>query len=58
MIPYKKMYFHLFNRITDALEALEALERGEAERARAVLIAAQQEGEELYLSADDPNSKF
>ena len=55
MIPYKKMYFHLFNRITDALEALE---RGEAERARAVLIAAQQEGEELYLSADDPNSKF
>ena len=50
MIPYKKMYFHLFNRISDALEALDA---GDAARARALLILAQQEGEELYVSAGE-----
>ena len=50
MIPYKKMYFHLFNGISDALEALDA---GDAARARALLILAQQEGEELYVSAGE-----
>ena len=44
---FKEMYLHLFNRVTDALEALEA---GDAVRARALLIAAQQECEELYLA--------
>ena len=42
---FKKMYLHLFNRVTDALRALEA---GDPAQARARLIAAQQDSEELY----------
>ena len=37
--------FELFNAITDALEALEA--------ARDILIAAQQNAEEVYVSSED-----
>ena len=44
---FKRMYLHLFNRVTDALAALEA---GDPARARELLIAAQQECEELYLA--------
>ncbi len=47
---FKKMYLHLFNRVTDALRALEA---GDPAQARAFLIAAQQDCEELYLDADE-----
>ena len=47
---FKKMYLHLFNRVTDALRALE---RGDPVRARALLIAAQQECEEMYLSGGE-----
>ena len=47
---FKTMYLHLFNRVTDALRALEA---GDPTQARALLIAAQQECEALYLSADE-----
>ena len=47
---FKKMYLHLFNRVTDALEALEV---GDPAQARAFLIAAQQDCEELYLNADE-----
>ena len=43
---YEKMYFVLFNRVTDAIEALE---RGDAERAKMILIRAQQDVEELYV---------
>ena len=43
---FKKMYLHLFNRVTDALRALEA---GDTAQARALLIAAQQDCEELYI---------
>ena len=50
MVPYKKMYFHLFNRITDALEHLE---KNHIADAREILIRAQQEGEEMYVSAGD-----
>lgn len=42
----KRMYLLLFNRITDALEALD---RGDAEQARAILIRAQQDAENLYI---------
>ena len=41
--------FKLFNAITDALEALET--------ARAILIAAQQNAEEIYISADQEASE-
>ena len=47
---FKEMYLHLFNRVTDALRALEV---GDPAQARAFLIAAQQDCEELYLNADE-----
>ena len=46
MRPFKKMYFHLFNAITDALKALE--ER-DYENTKKILIAAQQWGENAYI---------
>lgn len=39
MPPYKEMYFHLFNAITDALEVTA---KGDYQTARGILIAAQQ----------------
>ena len=46
---YKTMYLQLFNRVTDALERLE---RGDAEDARALLVSAQQEAEAIYIEAE------
>ena len=47
---FKRMYLLLFNRITDALEALD---RGSSEQARAILIRAQQDAEELYIEGTE-----
>ena len=47
---YKDLYFHLFNQITDALEAMEGQNFGQA---RDILIRAQQEAEETYLNAGE-----
>ena len=47
---FKRMYLLLFNRITDALGALE---QGDAVQAKAVLIRAQQDAEELYLEGTE-----
>ena len=47
--PYRKMYFTLFNRVSDAIRALDAKN---SELARNILCAAQQETEELYLEDD------
>ena len=47
---YEKMYFALFDAFTDALEAIEAQNFGQA---KALLIAAQQRCEELYLDAEE-----
>ena len=44
MTDYKTMYLHLFNRVSDAVSALEAMNFGQA---KALLICAQQE--ERYL---------
>ena len=49
-MDYKKMYFHLFNAITDALRDME---NGDPSAAGQRLIRAQQETEEMYISADD-----
>ena len=46
MSPYKKMYSHLFNSITDALRALEEDDKTSAVQ---ILIVAQQWGEDAYL---------
>lgn len=47
---FKRLYFLLFNRITDSLEALE---RGGAAQARSILIRAQQDAEELYIEGTE-----
>ena len=50
---YKKMYFHLFNAMTDALWALE---ENDPARAAQILISAQQWGEEAYLELSDEDA--
>ncbi len=47
---YKDLYFKLFAVMADAIEALE---NGEAEYAKRILIAAEQEAEEIYVSAQE-----
>ncbi len=47
---YKKMYYHLFNSITDALAALEQQNFGAAAE---ILRQAQIDSEELFLDAED-----
>ena len=46
---YKKMYLQLFNRVTDALTALE---RQDADRAANILYTAQKTCEQLYIDND------
>lgn len=46
MPPFEKMYYHLFNAITDALRKMEA---HDYEHAAQILIAAQQWGENAYM---------
>ena len=53
MPSYKKMYFHLFNAITDALREIEARDDTSAAK---ILIAAQQWGEERYLEMHNSNT--
>ena len=50
MVDYKKLYYRLFNAITDALETLC---RGNVEQAKKTLICAQQDTEEMYISAGE-----
>ena len=51
---YKEMYLRLFNRVTDALELLD---RGEADRARELLISAQREAEEMFIAQPGAESE-
>ena len=48
-MDYSKLYFHLFNAVTDALLAMEQQNYGQA---AALLIAAQQEAEEMYMNEE------
>ncbi len=48
-MDYEKLYHLLFNAITDALEQMESQNFGTAKE---TLITAQQEAEELYMSAE------
>ena len=43
---YKNMYYHLFNKVTDALSSLKRLE---VEAAINCLMDAQQETEKMYM---------
>lgn len=47
---YRKMYYLLFNAITTAIEEIRKRNYGNAEK---LLIQAQQETEELFLSDED-----
>ena len=49
MTDYKAMYLLLFNAVTDALEKMDRQNNGEDS---ALLIAAQQKAEELYMDSD------
>lgn len=48
-MDYEKLYHLLFNAITDALEQMESQNFGTAKE---TLITAQQEAEEIYMSAE------
>ena len=50
MPDYEKMYHLLFNAITDALQQLEQQNYGSA---KDLLIAAQQQAEEIYITAEN-----
>ena len=47
---YQKLYTELFNAVTDSIEALT---QGRVAEAKAILIAAQQTCEELYLAQEE-----
>ena len=49
MTDYKAMYLLLFNAATDALEKMDRQNYGEPS---ALLIAAPQKAEELYMDSD------
>lgn len=49
MPDYKALYFKLFAALADAVEELERCNHEEATR---ILISAQQEAEELYISEE------
>ena len=49
MTDYKAMYLLLFNAVTDALKKMDGQNYGETS---ALLIAAQQKAEELYMDSD------
>ena len=47
---YKKMYYTLFNSITDALQAMKEQNYG---LAREIMEKAQQEAEEIFIDGDE-----
>ena len=47
MEMYQKMYYHLFNAVTDALE------ENDIEKMKKILVKAQQETEEIYISWEE-----
>ena len=49
-MEYQKPYLHLFNAVTDALEQLKQQNYGVV---KDLLIRAQQEAEELFISTND-----
>jgi len=47
---YQKMYYKLFNAMTDALQAMEAQNYGVA---REIIETAQQQAEEIFLDEEE-----
>lgn len=55
MVDYKKMYFKLFNAITDALDAIYEMHLNRDdnyEKAINILVSVQRETEEIYMDSD------
>lgn len=50
LTSYKALYIHLFGALATAVECLE---QGDTERAKALLIVAQQEAEEQVMVQDE-----
>ena len=50
MVDYQKLYVHLFNAFTDAIEKLE---KGYPVIAKDILMYAQQQTEEMYMDMDE-----
>lgn len=50
---YRKMYTRLFNAVTDALEEMERQNFGAAHQ---LLVQAQQDCEDIYLDAEEPEA--
>ena len=50
MPDYQEMYYHLFRAVTNAIKALDAMNIGEGKE---ILIHAQQETEEIYISSEE-----
>lgn len=59
MADYKKMYYHLFNAVTDAVKNLDS-ENNFITRFNAAdsLKRAQQECEEMFIESDEPILDF
>ena len=55
MNPYKRLYYLLFNAITDALNVLNA---GRFDSCAAILKQAQVMAEEIYISSDLPDESM
>ena len=51
MDTYQELYFHMFRASEAAIQSLEQQNFGQA---RALLITAQQEAEECYISQENP----
>ncbi len=49
-MDYQKLYFHLFNAVTDALEAMDTMRLAAARR---ILVDAQRQTEELYMDSEE-----
>ncbi len=59
MPNYKKMYFHMFNSITDVIDGLDkdALDNNEIVRVIEKLKQIQLDGEEMYIDTYDEFSE-
>lgn len=49
---YKKLYFMMFNRVTDAVNALK---EGRSDDALQVLKCAQEEAEQIFIESGEDN---
>ena len=54
-VPYQKMYYTLFNAVTDALRFME---KGSSAEAAALLMRAQQSAEDQYINTAEEGPRL